>query len=129
MAVATAALRATSAGKGDSGDDGCSKGVGDSIGCDLGGSEGEGAGDSNSFGDGCGNGCSKSSCLVGILVLPNRMIIPVDLRWYDLVEMYCLPVGMVRLTALLQGRGWGTCCAGGSKGIAPASFDQGLVFF
>ncbi len=83
MVVATAVSRAMCAGMGDRGGNGCSEGVGDSNGCSTGGSKGDGAGDSNSFGNGHGNGCGEGSCLAGILVLPNRMIMPKDLRRYN----------------------------------------------
>lgn len=45
------------------------------------------------------------SCLAGVLVLPNRMVMPMDLGRYDFLETYRPPVGMVRLTAV-RGRGF-----------------------
>jgi hypothetical protein len=45
------------------------------------------------------------SCLAGLLVLPNRMVVPMDLGRYDFLETYRPPVGMVRLAAL-RGRGF-----------------------
>ena len=40
-----------------------------------------------------------------MLVLPNRMVMPMDLGSYDYLDTYQPPVGMVRLTAL-RGRGF-----------------------
>ncbi|KAL7553253.1 hypothetical protein ACHAWF_016528 [Thalassiosira exigua] len=39
------------------------------------------------------------SALAGIMVLPNRMVMPVDLGGYDYLDTYQPPVGMIRLTA------------------------------
>ena len=45
------------------------------------------------------------SSLASMLVLPNRMVMPMDLGSYDYLDTYQPPVGMVRLTAL-RGRGF-----------------------
>ena len=45
------------------------------------------------------------SSLASMLVLPNRMVMPMDLGSYDYLDTYQPPVGMVRLTAL-SGRGF-----------------------
>ncbi|KAL3815362.1 hypothetical protein ACHAXA_000749 [Cyclostephanos tholiformis] len=45
------------------------------------------------------------SCLAGVLVLPNRMTMPMDLGRYDYLETYVPPVGVIRLRAL-RGRGF-----------------------
>mmetsp|Transcript_43914 Transcript_43914/g.92411 ORF Transcript_43914/g.92411 Transcript_43914/m.92411 type:complete len:737 (+) Transcript_43914:172-2382(+) len=43
--------------------------------------------------------------LAGILVLPNRMVLPMDLGTYDFFDTYYPPVGMVRVTAV-EARGF-----------------------
>eukprot|EP00571_Detonula_confervacea_P006880 CAMPEP_0172318728 /NCGR_PEP_ID=MMETSP1058-20130122/35658_1 /TAXON_ID=83371 /ORGANISM="Detonula confervacea, Strain CCMP 353" /LENGTH=947 /DNA_ID=CAMNT_0013033619 /DNA_START=273 /DNA_END=3116 /DNA_ORIENTATION=+ len=45
------------------------------------------------------------SSLASMLVLPNRMVMPMDLGSYDYLDTYRPPVGMVRLTAE-SGRGF-----------------------
>mmetsp|Transcript_14135 Transcript_14135/g.30160 ORF Transcript_14135/g.30160 Transcript_14135/m.30160 type:complete len:922 (-) Transcript_14135:239-3004(-) len=45
------------------------------------------------------------SSLASVLVLPNRMVMPMDLGTYDYLDTYQPPVGMVRLTAS-GGRGF-----------------------
>lgn len=45
------------------------------------------------------------STLAGVLVLPNRMVMPMDLGSYDYLETYQPPVGMVRISAV-EGRGF-----------------------
>jgi len=51
------------------------------------------------------------SSLASVLVLPQRMVMPIDLGGYDYLDTYKPPVGMVRLTAVsgrgfkIQGRG------------------------
>eukprot|EP00584_Thalassiosira_punctigera_P003085 CAMPEP_0172538734 /NCGR_PEP_ID=MMETSP1067-20121228/10062_1 /TAXON_ID=265564 ORGANISM="Thalassiosira punctigera, Strain Tpunct2005C2" /NCGR_SAMPLE_ID=MMETSP1067 /ASSEMBLY_ACC=CAM_ASM_000444 /LENGTH=785 /DNA_ID=CAMNT_0013324287 /DNA_START=93 /DNA_END=2450 /DNA_ORIENTATION=+ len=45
------------------------------------------------------------SVLAGVLVLPHRMVMPVELGGYDFLDVYKPPVGMVRLTAV-SGRGF-----------------------
>ncbi|KAL7543424.1 hypothetical protein ACHAXR_012705 [Thalassiosira sp. AJA248-18] len=45
------------------------------------------------------------SSLADMLVLPNRMVMPMDLGHYDYFDTYQAPVGMVRVT-VLKGRGF-----------------------
>mmetsp|Transcript_27742 Transcript_27742/g.45499 ORF Transcript_27742/g.45499 Transcript_27742/m.45499 type:complete len:542 (-) Transcript_27742:165-1790(-) len=45
------------------------------------------------------------SALSSALVLPNRMVMPIDLGSYDYLDTYQPPVGMIRLTAV-SGRGF-----------------------
>mmetsp|Transcript_17297 Transcript_17297/g.31329 ORF Transcript_17297/g.31329 Transcript_17297/m.31329 type:complete len:754 (-) Transcript_17297:132-2393(-) len=45
------------------------------------------------------------SSLASMLVLPNRMVMPIDLGSYDYLDTYQPPVGMIRLTAV-SGRGF-----------------------
>jgi len=46
-----------------------------------------------------------NSTLASMLVLPNRMVMPMDLGSYDYLDVYQPPVGMVRLKAV-RGRGF-----------------------
>ena len=46
-----------------------------------------------------------TSSISSVLVLPNRLVMPMDLGRYDFLETYRPPVGMVRLTAM-KGRGF-----------------------
>jgi hypothetical protein len=41
-----------------------------------------------------------TSSISSVLVLPNRLVMPMDLGRYDFLETYRPPVGMVRLTAM-----------------------------
>jgi hypothetical protein len=45
------------------------------------------------------------SYLVGVLVLPNKMVMPMDLGQYNFIETYCPPVRMVQLAAF-RGHGF-----------------------
>ncbi|KAL7526718.1 hypothetical protein ACHAXR_001619, partial [Thalassiosira sp. AJA248-18] len=45
------------------------------------------------------------SALAGVLVLPHRLVMPIDLGSYDFLGTYQPPVGMVRVT-VLEGRGF-----------------------
>jgi hypothetical protein len=49
-------------------------------------------------------GVIKSS-LAGVMVLPQRLVMPMDLGSYDYLDTYKPPVGMVRITAV-KGRGF-----------------------
>ncbi|KAL7553254.1 hypothetical protein ACHAWF_016529 [Thalassiosira exigua] len=44
------------------------------------------------------------SSLAGKLVLPNRMVMPVDLGGYDFLDTYQPPVGMIRIKVIKGGR-------------------------
>jgi len=59
------------------------------------------------------------NALAGALVLPQRMVMPMDLGSYDFLDTYQPPVGMIRVTAV-SGRGFKTQRRGLAKDVPDA---------